>query len=285
VESDEGGACRYGAVLTIGTPGTWGIGANVRSRSGWRWPCASFQHGRRSLFWRSEKESMKLKRSSRVRRPSRRKREQEFRNRLVLEAAEAIFASQGFQAAGMDEIAREAELSLATLYKLFGGKEELFAAVVAYGHERFLAEAEDTVATSLEPLERLDQLVAFVFQHFERHRDTFRIYVGATYGFPGHRRSELGEETFARYVRFLDLITGVLREGSDAHAWASRDHRRLAAAIVGVLHNLLRLRHTASSPLPLEDDIAFARETVRNLVPAGIPEETRARPGGRRAGS
>ena len=198
--------------------------------------------------------------------PSRRERELEFRNRLVVEAAEEVFATRGFQAAGMDEIARRAEVSLATLYKLFGGKEELFAAVVAYRHEQFLAEIEEAVAAVAEPRERLDRLVSFVFEYFERHREAFRIYVGATHGFPWQIQSELGEQTFARYLRFLDVVADLLREGAAARIWAVESPRRLATAIVGVLNNLLTLRHTATSPPPLADEVAFASEAVRRLV-------------------
>lgn len=49
----------------------------------------------------------------------------------ILEAASEIFLAQGFGAASMDAIAREAGVSKATLYAHFKGKEELFAAIVS----------------------------------------------------------------------------------------------------------------------------------------------------------
>ncbi|HEY4345606.1 MAG TPA: TetR/AcrR family transcriptional regulator [Parvibaculum sp.] len=48
----------------------------------------------------------------------------------ILKAARRIFLKCGYTRAGMTEIAGDADVSTATLYKHFGSKEELFAAVV-----------------------------------------------------------------------------------------------------------------------------------------------------------
>jgi len=48
----------------------------------------------------------------------------------ILKAAYGIFLEQGYGAASMDAIAREAGVSKATLYAHFTSKEELFAAIV-----------------------------------------------------------------------------------------------------------------------------------------------------------
>jgi TetR/AcrR family transcriptional regulator, mexJK operon transcriptional repressor len=48
----------------------------------------------------------------------------------ILAAARAVFMAEGYGAASMDAIAREANVSKATLYAHFSGKEELFAAVI-----------------------------------------------------------------------------------------------------------------------------------------------------------
>ena len=48
----------------------------------------------------------------------------------ILKAARANFLTNGYSRAGMAEIAREADVSTATLYKHFASKEALFTAVV-----------------------------------------------------------------------------------------------------------------------------------------------------------
>src|SRR3954464_9652902 len=49
----------------------------------------------------------------------------------IIAAAKDLFTSQGFGATSMDAIARTANVSKATLYAHFSGKEELFAAMVS----------------------------------------------------------------------------------------------------------------------------------------------------------
>jgi TetR/AcrR family transcriptional repressor of mexJK operon len=49
----------------------------------------------------------------------------------IMAAAKELFTSQGFGATSMDAIARTANVSKATLYAHFSGKEELFAAMVS----------------------------------------------------------------------------------------------------------------------------------------------------------
>ena len=57
----------------------------------------------------------------------------------ILAAAKRTFLESGFGAVSMDTIAREAGVSKATVYAHFGGKEELFGAVIGRECESYLA--------------------------------------------------------------------------------------------------------------------------------------------------
>src|SRR5690348_8088318 len=61
------------------------------------------------------------------------------KRRQIIEGARAVFLAQGFDAASMGVIAREAGVSKGTLYVYFDSKEALFQAIV---HEQCLAQAE-----------------------------------------------------------------------------------------------------------------------------------------------
>ena len=52
------------------------------------------------------------------------------KRRQIIEGARAIFLSQGFDAASMNDIARAAGVSKGTLYVYFKDKEQLFEAIV-----------------------------------------------------------------------------------------------------------------------------------------------------------
>jgi AcrR family transcriptional regulator len=54
----------------------------------------------------------------------------------ILTAASQLFRSRGYGDTSMDAVAREADVSKATLYVYFSGKRELFAAVIAAEGDR-----------------------------------------------------------------------------------------------------------------------------------------------------
>lgn len=208
--------------------------------------------------------------------PGRRAREKAFRTRLILEAAEQVFAARGFEGASVEEIAGKAEVAIATLYKLFGSKEAVFAALVQHRQDQFLVEVESLVGDSADPRVQLSRLVEAVFRYFEEHQDAFRIYLGATHGFPWHIRSSFGERTFEKYQEFLSFVSTLLRAGIEAGAWPDADPARLAAAVMGCINGLLTRRHTEQPRLPLSDDVEFAIAAVGRLV-SGPPRSGRRR--------
>ncbi len=59
----------------------------------------------------------------------RKEREKEYRRRTIIDAAEKVFFSKGFEVATMQDIANEADLSKGTLYLYFKTKNEVCLAI------------------------------------------------------------------------------------------------------------------------------------------------------------
>ena len=57
----------------------------------------------------------------------------------ILEAAERVFAERGFEAAKVQEISSAAGLSMGTIYAIFPGKTELYAALLEERGQELLA--------------------------------------------------------------------------------------------------------------------------------------------------
>ena len=62
------------------------------------------------------------------------------KRRQIIEGASKRFTSVGFDATSMSDVAREADVSKATLYVYFPNKEQLFAAVCAERRDRNIGE-------------------------------------------------------------------------------------------------------------------------------------------------
>jgi TetR/AcrR family transcriptional regulator of autoinduction and epiphytic fitness len=62
------------------------------------------------------------------------------KRRQILEGAGRVFSTLGFDAASMSDVARDAQVSKATLYVYFQDKEHLFAAICAERRDRNISE-------------------------------------------------------------------------------------------------------------------------------------------------
>lgn len=76
----------------------------------------------------------------------------------ILAAASTLFRSDGYQGASMEDIAKTASVSTATLYRHFASKVDLFEAVAALSLERL--ETDIDITPSEAPMERLERLAA-----------------------------------------------------------------------------------------------------------------------------
>lgn len=74
---------------------------------------------------------------------------------ILLEAAEDIFAAKGYEAAKVQDVAQAAGVSLATLYAVFGGKQELYAAIHANHGAALIERSMATVANATSMVELL----------------------------------------------------------------------------------------------------------------------------------
>src|SRR6478735_9600303 len=84
-----------------------------------------------------------------------RQRRVEHTRSLLLDAAEEVFAKQGFGGAALEDIADVAGYTRGAIYSNFGTKEDLFLAVIER-HQRRLLDSFADVITSFEGLDNLD---------------------------------------------------------------------------------------------------------------------------------
>jgi len=104
----------------------------------------------------------------------------------IILAAKDLFTSQGFGATSMDAIARTANVSKATLYAHFSGKEELFAAIVSHAcrAQSRLLSAPDT--DDMELTEALSEIGRNFLSLIVSSQAIaiFRVVIGETARFP-----------------------------------------------------------------------------------------------------
>lgn len=84
----------------------------------------------------------------------------------IFDAAKKLFLSRGFAETSMEAIAQEAGVSKATLYSYYGGRDELFSAVIWTAGEQFLSCAVSGVTGAEELRSKMERLARAVLDLF-----------------------------------------------------------------------------------------------------------------------
>jgi len=133
----------------------------------------------------------------------------------VLDGAREIFLRDGFEGASVDEIARAAGVSKATLYSYFPDKRLLFSEVARIECNRQAEEALDVIGMGA-PIEVVlheaaNRIVRFFLSDFGRQ--VFRICVSESYRFPelGRRFYESGPKLVRE--RMTKVLTPYVERG------------------------------------------------------------------------
>lgn len=146
----------------------------------------------------------------------------ERREQLLL-VARGIFAGRGFQAATMDDIAREAGFTKPILYQYFDSKTDLYREIVTQTGAKLLINLENAVSSVDSPRAKIEVAFRVYFEMVVSEPDAFRVlFIHSHEGdnWMDLRAVELGLVSFLEPLIIVSI---------------SDDHRRqLAAGVVGI---------------------------------------------------
>lgn len=143
----------------------------------------------------------------------RKEREKAMRSESIVNAAEKLFFSRGFESVTMDDIAREAELAKGTLYLYFRNKEELYFAIVLRGFGILNAMFKEAVSGHGAGLDKAYAIGVAFYDFNRKHPDYFKAFGQMTC----ERLESIGDDRVAEIDRLngeaLDLLAGSIAAG------------------------------------------------------------------------
>jgi len=93
----------------------------------------------------------------------------------LIEVATAVFAEQGYSGARVDEIAERTRTTKRMIYYYFGGKEQLYLAVLENAY-RGIRQAEQRVQVDhVDPVQAIRAVAEMTFDHHIEHQDFIRL--------------------------------------------------------------------------------------------------------------
>jgi AcrR family transcriptional regulator len=171
----------------------------------------------------------------------RKEQEKERRRQEILVAAKKLFSRKGFNKATMDDIAAEAELSLATLYVYFKNKEELFASLSLRILQFLILRVEQAIKNgNANPEQQLENLAEALYDVYKFDPQTI-IYLCHL------QSSEIIEELSPELIlafkgllrKSIHAIAGILEEGIKNGIVVNRSPAVLAGILLALFSGVV----------------------------------------------
>ena len=143
----------------------------------------------------------------------RKEREKEQRHKDIVDAAQRLFFANKYDDVSMDDIAREVELSKATLYLYFKNKESLYFAVLLLGlyilRDRFAEAAGD----NQRGLDKISALCRAFFKYCQDYPEYYQLMCDARSRRFDMNQVESAEEQIAVAEEIIGNICHSVSEG------------------------------------------------------------------------
>jgi AcrR family transcriptional regulator len=186
----------------------------------------------------------------------------------LLAAAARRYARYGPRKTTMEEVARAAGLSRATVYKHFPGKEGLYRALLEQTTQEFLAELRACLARPGGAREKLREIVVIARQVYSRSP----VLLGAAAGDDEMRMETVASDAMRDHEeRVIALLTEVLAQGVRAGEIRAVDPRA-AAYLMYQLGNVLVVREVSGRrDFPFEEILGAMDDLINHGLAPSSP--------------
>ena len=132
----------------------------------------------------------------------------------IVQAAIDEFASRGFKGASMDAIASRTHTTRAMINYYFGGKEQVYLAVLEQVYAEIRHAESFLDLEHLEPVDAIRRIVEFTYQYYLTHQYFVRIVVAENQAKGRHFRKSKAMRTLNRPI--IDRLLRVIARGQAA---------------------------------------------------------------------
>lgn len=188
--------------------------------------------------------------------------------RLILDAALALFLRDGYERVSVADIAGRAGISKANVFHHFASKEALYVAVIreaVRGHADFaesLARLEDESSAEL-----LRRLAVWEFEHAFHERGQVRMLIHELFASHGAEAQRIARTILQRN---FDAVTTLIREGQRRGEFRADLDAAVAASVLGAVSGMYAHTRDGLRRMPgcvwADDPRAYALATCELLL-------------------
>ncbi|SHN58200.1 TetR/AcrR family transcriptional regulator [Desulfitobacterium chlororespirans] len=221
------------------------------------------------------------------------------KRKLILETAAKFFSSNGFHATSVQDIAKDCNVSKASIYQLFDSKEDILLQLLQYKRDQIIQGAALSAAfDSLAPQEQLIEKIVMEFEGFHQDSDFMSILMHSDQSIRNHQVKHLIDETQWIMLHWhKESLSAAYGPKTDAYLWELSltfqgivkeffaflenrkeirpDYRSIASFIAGTMDAIIEHGNYQDAVLP-EDIILELNNTAPAAGPSLIEEWEKA---------
>jgi len=157
----------------------------------------------------------------------------------ILAAGERVFASKGFHLATIEEIAREAEFSVGTIYNFFSSKDMLYEEVVRFIVESCHNDFTRLVLPKKDPLTAINVLIDVRVQQYEQHQGLFHVVLESLPTGHFNPANVLPEDCLRYHENYFESLCDIFARGRAQGLFSDEAPLSLALIFEGVINTFI----------------------------------------------
>jgi AcrR family transcriptional regulator len=202
-----------------------------------------------------------------------RARDPDSSKQAILDAARVEFAKAGLGGARVDQIAETSGINKRMIYHYFGGKEQLFAAVVEDAYIDIRSQEHELGLDTLPPPEAMRRLLEFTWDYYLKNPEFITLINSENL----HQARHIAGNRQLRKLQkgYVDIVDEILQRGVKSGEFrAGIDPVQLCISMAAICFYYLNNRHTGGvlfgfnfvSREALATRLQFNTETIMRIV-------------------
>ena len=196
----------------------------------------------------------------------RREREKEERRKQILDAARALLFEKGLNATSMNQIAKQAEIGVATIYFYYKSKEDLFAAIQVEGLNLLYSKLEKACGKETDSAIKLKRASQVYLKFSRENKDYFDI-INYFLSAPDQIFTpDLKGQVDRHGSIIITIIEKYIKEGIDSRIFKKVDPRRHSILFWATLYGLTHFKKLKNTILKGETFKDLFEYSVDNFI-------------------
>ena len=181
----------------------------------------------------------------------------------ILETALRLFSQKSYLNVAMQDIAREAEFGMGTLYKFFNSKEELYKALIVQMAQNWHHKVLQAVEQERDPLRAIEKCISIHRELFFDNLPFVRLFYNSAHIHVG----PVSEPALHDYRNeYLKKLASIFERGIKAKIFRDGDPYHMALALYGIILTFLFQMNEDPAGFRKGDELS----SVRDLFLKGV---------------